>query len=169
MEDAPYSEKWRILEKINKAIPELRLPELAKNEEQKKDLLSRVLTKTHSETGEGIVIYKLDKSLPIKAKAISDYDVKIIGTFPATTGSKYAGNAIGGFVATPEYDHNIKLRIGSGLNDEERRDAFNNPNKYIGQWAKIQGLQKTNTGKIRMPVFKGLRFEKYPGKFFNQK
>ena len=168
MSNAPYSEKWRILQKINKLIPELHLPELAKTKTQKEDLMKRVLKKTHPETGEGIVIYKLDKSIPIKAKAKSDYDVKIIGTFPASPGSKYEGKAIGGFIGIPEYDSKIRLRVGSGLKDEERIDAFKNPDKYIGQWAKVEGLQKTKTGKVRMPVFKGLRFEKYPGKFFNQ-
>jgi len=168
MEDAPYREKWRILEKINKLIPKLRLPELAKTEEQKKALLRKVKDNLHPETGEGVVIYKLNKSLPIKAKAKSDYDVKIIGTFAAKPGSKYDGNAIGGFIAVPEYDENAQIRVGSGLTDEERRDAWAHGDKYVGQWAKVQGLKKTKTGKIRMPVYKGLRFEKYPGKFFNQ-
>ena len=169
MEDAPYNEKWFILEKINKLLPSLHLPELAKTEEQKKALLKKVKDNAHPETGEGVIIYKMDKSLPIKAKAKSDYDVKITGLFPAKPGSKYDQNAIGGFLATPEYDSEAQIRVGSGLTDEERRDAFIHPEKYIGQWAKVQGLKKTKTGKIRMPVYKGLRFEKYPGKFFNQK
>lgn len=166
VEDAPYAEKWRILQKINKVIPELELPELAKTEEQKKALLKSVRDNEHAQTGEGVVIYKMDKSLPIKAKAVGDFDVKITGTFPAKAGSKYDGNAVGGFTAVPEYDKNVEIRIGSGLTDEMRKDAYNEPEKYVGLWAKIKGLQKTKTGKIRMPVFKELRFEKYPGKFF---
>ena len=109
-----------------------------------------------------VVIYKLDKGTPVKAKIKHDYDIMITGVYKAKEGSKYSGKAIGGFVGSPEWNPHLKLQIGSGLNDKMRKDAYKNPNKYIGKWAKVEGAMKyQDSGKIRQPVFKEIRYEKF--------
>lgn len=133
VEDLPYSEKLEMLKNINKHVPELRLPEIARTKMEKMQLLEKIRTGQHPETAEGVVIYELDKALPVKAKMLHDYDAKIIGTFLARPGTKYEGNAVGGFVVAPEYDQKVRVRVGTGISDEIRRDAYNNPSKYIGQ------------------------------------
>jgi hypothetical protein len=161
VEDKPYAEKLLMLKEINRAIPQLKLPELAHTPVQKERLLREIKNKHHPETTEGVVLYNLDKSVPVKAKMHEDYDVRIIGTFKADPASKYHGKGIGGFVVRPEYDQSVTFKVGSGLSDVERKLAYSSPEDYIGQWAKIKGYEKHVSGKIGKPVYLGRRFEKY--------
>lgn len=161
VENAPYREKLEMLKEVQQYIPGIELPELAATPAEKIKLLDRVRMGQHEKTKEGVVVYKLDEAVPIKAKIKSDYDVLITGTYPATPGSKYSGNAIGGFIGIPEGKKNT-IQIGSGLSDELRRAAYQNPERFIGNWAKIEGqLEYEASGKLRMPVFKGFRLDKY--------
>lgn len=161
VENAPYRDKLDMLREVNSYLPEIELPELAYTPDQKVKLLDEIKKKKHSLTEEGVVIYKLDKAVPMKAKVKSDYDVLITGVYPAQPGTKYSGNAIGGFVGIPENGKSV-IQIGSGLSDELRRSAYLNPERFIGNWAKIEGqLQYEDSGKLRMPIFKGFRIDKY--------
>jgi hypothetical protein len=161
VEKSPYKDKLKMLEEISKQIPELEMPPLAKTSQEKLKLKNDIFSGLNPLTREGLVVYKMDESVPYKSKSSEDFDVLIIGVFPAKAGSKYEGNAIGGFIGIPE-NSKVKIRIGSGLSDELRRDAYLNPNKYIGLWAKVLGqMQFARTGKFRVPVFKELRYEKY--------
>ena len=164
VEDKPYAEKLLMLKEINKAIPQLKLPELAYTPTQKQRLLAAIKNKQHPETTEGVVLYNLDKSVPAKAKMHEDYDVRIVGTFEADPTSKYHGKGIGGFVVSPEYDQSVTFKVGSGLSDVERRLAYDKPKDFVGQWAKIKGYEKYVSGKIGKPVYLGRRFEKYRSK-----
>lgn len=156
----PYAQKLHILREINNAIPELTLPELARTQQEKLKLIDDVKHGRHPETKEGVIVYNLDKPTPVKAKVKHDYDVLIVGTYPAAAGSKYHGNAIGGFIGVPE-NRKIRIRIGSGLSDALRRSAYQNPERFIGQWAVVEGQEEFASGKFRMPIFKGFRAEKY--------
>lgn len=161
VEDAPYREKLEMLKEVNSYLPEIELPELAYTPDQKVKLLDEIKKRQHSKTEEGVVIYKLDRSVPIKAKIKGDYDVLITGVYPAQLGSKYSGNAIGGFIGVPEGKKNT-IQIGSGLSDELRRAAYRNPEQFIGNWAKVEGqMEYEASGKLRMPIFKGFRIDKY--------
>lgn len=157
----PYREKFNILRKIQQFIPQLRLTELAYSVGDKLKLIDRIKSGKHPETDEGIVVYDLDSPIPTKAKIKHDFDMLITGVFGATKGSKYEGKAVGGFVGYPEGNKNVTLRVGSGLNDALRIDAYNNPEKFIGQWAKIESPKKLKTGKYRQPIFKEIRYEKF--------
>jgi len=162
VEDKPYEEKLEMLKEITSKIPQLELPPLATTQQEKLKLKDEILAGKNPLTKEGIIIYKKKEPVPYKAKLEEDYDVLITGVFPASPGSKYEGNAIGGFIGIPENAPKTKIKIGSGLSDELRRDAYLNPNKYIGMWAKVSGqMQYGKTGKIRMPIFKGFRYDKY--------
>jgi hypothetical protein len=160
VEKASYSEKLRMLEEITTEVPELEMPRIARTQQEKMKLKDDILSGRHPQTKEGIVVYKLNEAIPYKSKSEEDFDVLITGVFPASPGSKYEGNAIGGFIGIPE-NSRTKVRIGSGLSDELRRSAYMNPNRYIGLWAKVKGQMRYPTGKIRMPIFKELRYEKY--------
>ena len=152
VEKRPYSEKLEMLKQINKLVPELQLPELAQTTEEKKRLYDMIRDNKHPQTSEGVVIYKNESSVPIKAKKVKDYDIEITGVFPASAGSKYDGRAIGGFLGKYEGD-GPEIRVGGGLSDELRKDAYKNPRKYVGKYARIKALQKFESGKFRMPTF----------------
>lgn len=161
VENRPYREKLEMLKEISSKIPELEMPPLAVTQTEKMKMKQDIISGTYPLTREGIVVYKMDESIPYKSKSDEDFDVLITDVFPASSGSKYEGSAVGGFVGIPE-NTKTKIRIGSGLSDELRRDAYFNPNKYIGNWAKVRGhMQYAKTGKIRMPIFKEFRVEKY--------
>jgi ATP-dependent DNA ligase len=160
VEGRPYSEKLEMLKQINKLVPELKLPELAQTTEEKKRLYEMIRDNKHPQTSEGVVIYKHNQSVPIKAKKVKDYDVEITGVFPASLGSKYDGRAIGGFLGKYE-GQGPEIRIGGGLTDELREAAYMNPRKYVGRYARIKALQKFESGKFRMPTFLDWRYEKY--------
>jgi hypothetical protein len=121
-----------MLQEISRRIPQLKMMELARTQGEKLKLIDQIKHKKHKETEEGIVVFNLNNPTPVKAKIASDYDVLITGTFPAKPGTKYHGNAIGGFLGRPE-NSNIIIRIGSGLTDQIRRSAYTNPEKYAGQ------------------------------------
>jgi hypothetical protein len=163
VEDLPYREKLSILKDINKKIPALKIPKLAKTKESKKNLIESIKSKSHPETDEGVVIYDLEKAIPIKAKVRHDYDVFIKDVFEGK--GKYKGKAAGGFIGsrTPQGEANV--RVGSGLNDEIRKDIYKNPDKYLGQWIKVYAQSEYPSGKLRMPVFKEFRdYEKWTNK-----
>lgn len=161
VENAPYREKLEMLREVNSYLPALELPELASSSEQKIKLLDDIKSHRHPLTEEGVVVYKLNESVPTKAKIKGDYDVLITGIVAATPGSKYAGNAIGAFLGIPEGGKSV-IQIGSGISDELRRAAYQNPERFIGNWAKVEGQTLYEaSGKLRMPIFKGFRIDKY--------
>jgi len=161
VEKMPYEEKLKMLKEISTKIPELEMPPLAITQQEKMKLKDDIISGRYPLTSEGIVVYKTKEAIPYKSKSNEDFDVLITGVFAAKPGSKYEGNAIGGFVGIPE-NTRTKIRIGSGLSDELRREAYLNPNKYIGLWAKVTGnMQYAKSGKLRMPIFKEFRYEKY--------
>lgn len=55
--------------------------------------------------------------------------------------------------------------VGSGWSDEQRREIFNNPDRYIGKIIEVQYFEiskdsKTKLESLRFPVFKGFRDDK---------
>jgi len=160
VEKSPYEEKLKMMKEVSEKIPELEMPPMAYTQQEKMKLKDDVLSGKHPLTREGIVVYKTKEAVPYKSKSNEDFDVLITGVFSASPGSKYEGNAIGGFVGIPE-NSKTKIRIGSGLSDELRREAYLNPNHFIGLWAKVTGHQQYRSGKLRVPIFKEFRYEKY--------
>ncbi len=159
--DAPYKEKFKMLEEVNQDIPQLKLPELSWTEKAKNILLSSIGLGTHKQTDEGVVIYSLDKSVPIKAKKKKDYDVFIQDVFEGK-GRLQEKDLAGGFVASRTPEGEPIVRIGGGFSDELRSEIKKNPDKFVGKWAKVYALSEFPSGKLRMPIFKEMReYEKY--------
>ena len=160
VEDKPYFDKLEMLKEIHRLVPDLKLPYLAKTIKEKEKLYSQIANSKHPQTTEGIVVYNMDESVPTKAKKVKDYDVEVVGIFPASSGSKYDNKAIGGFIGKFE-GKGPEIRIGGGLSDELREEAFKNPRKFIGRYAKVKAQSKLPSGKLRMPIFQDWRYEKY--------
>lgn len=89
----------------------------------------------------------------IKVKPEETLDLPIIGTYPATPGSKYdQAGMIGGILV----DYQGKpQKIGSGLSDDQRR----NPPTGV---AEVMFHEITPDGMLREPRLKAIRADKYP-------
>lgn len=167
MEDEPYGKKLDILKEISEKIPSVNLPPLAESTEEKKQLMTQMLSGDHPLSTEGLVVYNRNKPRPTKVKATEDWDMKITGTFPAQPGTKYEDSHIGGFegiIQNPKGIPNRKIKVGTGLDDELRKDAYENPEDYIGEWAKIKSQHIHDSGLHQAPVLLEIRSEKYPNK-----
>ena len=157
----PYSEKLHILQNITKEIPELKMPELAATSQEKRKLLKSISSGRHPLTSEGVVIYNLDQPVPEKAKLFKDYDVRIHDIFPGE--GKYKGIGAGGFTYSHVGNNTIVGRVGTGFNDEMRRQMFKNPEVFRGLIVRVISQEKLpKTHALRMPVYKDIRSESWP-------
>ena len=153
----PYSEKLQLLKRITSSVPGLKMPPLAISPEQKKELVRQIMDKKHPMTSEGVVVYDLNASVPMKAKIQEDYDVHIKDVFPGE--GKYKGIAAGGFTYSHTPDGPAVGRVGSGFDDETRKRMWEKPEEWKGQVARVWAQQKLPSGALRMPVFKDVRSE----------
>jgi len=155
----PYAEKLQILKQITAAVPQLKMPPLHTTEDSKFELMKDIKAGKHPLTGEGVVVYKLNESIPLKSKLQQDYDVFIRGVFPGE--GKYKGKAAGGFTYSFKPAGKIIGKVGTGLSDTMRTDLWKQPKKYTGSVARIFAQQQLPSGSLRMPVFKDIRSEKF--------
>ena len=107
-------------------------------------------------TREGVVVYNKDKAIPTKAPFKKTTELRVIGFFPPTKGSKYEGKAVGGYLGQ-ESDNRPVVRVGSGLSDALRTDMAQNPKKYVGNLSTIEFRARLRSGKFRVPIHKGMR------------
>jgi DNA ligase-1 len=55
----------------------------------------------------------------------------------------------------------LQVGVGSGFTDEERRDIWNNQDKYLGMQIEVQYQEKiAKTGSLRFPTVKSIRYDK---------
>jgi hypothetical protein len=156
----PYAEKLKILQAITREVPELKMPPLATNINDKQQLISEVSAGIHPLSQEGVVIYNLDKPVPTKAKIFNDYDVRIRDIFPGE--GKYKGRGAGGFTYSHKGSNKVIGRVGSGFNDQMREQMFNDPRQFTGLVARVISQEKLPSGALRVPVFKDIRSESWP-------
>ena len=111
---------------------------------------------------EGVVLVNANNPLFggdwYKDKKRIDYDLKIVGVTPGT--GKYAGKGIGAFIVE-DASGRYRAKVGIGLSDHIRRDAYLHSNKYVGKIAKIQALELTRNS-LRHPKFLGLEDKTVP-------
>lgn len=138
LENAPFSEKLKVLDEVGKALAGLDLPEIASTPEEKISLLNRVRLGKHPLTDEGYVLVDKDKaSTPIKAKFNPDYDVyvrKIHAAISSKTGEPHERAGAFSYSWTP--DGPIVGTVG-GFKHEEAKDMLQNPDSYVGRVAKV--------------------------------
>ena len=100
--------------------------------------------------------FKRSKTL-LKLKVMNSCDLKIIG-FEEGDG-KYKGT-LGNIVC--DYK-GFKLGVGTGFNDGQRKEIWNNRDKYLNRIVEIQYFEETNNEdgglSLRFPVFKCFREE----------
>ena len=156
----PYAEKLHILQNITRDVPELKMPELATTSQEKRKLLKSISSGKHPLTSEGVVVYNLGKPVPEKAKLFHDFDVRIHDIFPGE--GKYKGTGAGGFTYSHVGNNTVVGRVGSGFNDQLRREMFATPEQFRGAVVRVLAQEKLPSGALRMPVYKDIRSESWP-------
>lgn len=156
VENAPYSEKLRILEEVQSKVPRLQLPPTARDTAEKVKLFGQIQSGQHPVTSEGVIIWNLNDSRPTKAKFRPDVDVEVVGV---TKGEGKHEGRIGALqVRLPGKD--AITHVGTGFSDTLREDIAKDPQKYIGRVAKVHTMQVFPSGKLRAPSFGGWHLEK---------
>ena len=150
-----YKDKLMILNNIAIKYPNFKLPPIAHTPDEKRMMLSDIKAGKHPLTREGVVIYNKNLSVPIKAPLVKSTELKILGFFPSKS-SKFNGQTVGGYVGS-ESSAGAQIRVGSGLDDETRKDMYQNPDKYIGNLTTITYKDRLSSGKFRVPIHKHMR------------
>ncbi|AUR84819.1 nucleic acid-binding, OB-fold protein [Vibrio phage 1.063.O._10N.261.45.C7] len=118
---------------------------------------------------EGSIVKDMDKSWKdvgkpsfcIKLKRKEPADLKVVGIFMAEEGSKYEG-MLGGFICESECGE-IKVRVGSGFNDDDRvkyLEEDNFPPIIEVEYDSITEDKKTKQKSLFLPIFKRPRYDK---------
>jgi hypothetical protein len=158
-ENVSYQDRIKLLEEIldnlDKSRFEIIYPVEGKDEIIK--LWHSVSSKQHPLTEEGIVIYP-EKGLPLKVKSLKEKDVYIRDIYRGT--GKYE-NAAGGFMYSLTPDGPIVGNVGTGFDDEFRKELWENKEDYIGRRARVKFIEQLPSGALRAPVFLSLH-EDYP-------
>lgn len=157
----PYRRKLSILEEIIQDIPYFELPPMARTPKEKKKLFEDIVAGRVPETEEGVVAWNMEQYAPAaRIKIRPDYDVYIREFYDARPGTKYEGNAVGGFLYSHEPDGPIVGRVGAGLSDKLRRKMYENPGSYTGAVATVTAQGKFKSGALRAPSFSEWHLDK---------
>lgn len=154
VEDAPFSEKQKMLEEAVKEAPWLKLPRTATTPDEKAKLYSDIHKHHEPSTQEGLVEWDVNKPEPVKAKFKQDQDVYIREIFPET-GKKRHGLA-GGFAYSLTPKGEIAGRVGTGFSHEMKKDMLERPQLYVGLKARME-TARGHAG--RQPSFMGLHLD----------
>jgi hypothetical protein len=156
MEQAPYSEKLKVLEEVQSKIPRLAIPPMARSSDEKVDLFSQIQSGKHPLTNEGVVVWKLDSPRPTKAKFRPDVDAEVVGVTPGQ--GKHTGRVGALRVRLPGRE--AITNVGTGLSDALRTEIAKDPSLFIGRVAKVRTQQVFPSGRLRAPSFSEWHIEK---------
>lgn len=153
-------------------IVTLAFNETVTNEQDLQDLYDYALSKGE----EGLIIrdpdgpYKygrstLNQGIMLKMKPVEDAEARVI-RFEELMHNGDAGNSkklenlfggdkLGALVC--ETEDGVQFKLGSGFDDEQRKEIWYNQSKYLGKLATYKYQNLTPAGKPRFPVFKGFR------------
>lgn len=96
----------------------------------------------------GDAIYEPKRSYAwMKMKACETIDVKVLRLEEGT--GKYVG-MLGAFVVDVD---GVEVNVGSGITDDLRKEAWANPNDWIGHMIEVDYHEKTPDGSLRHPRF----------------
>ena len=162
MRKAPYGEKRRIMELIAKNNHDFHLPDTAFTSKAKESLLSRMLSKKHPQSKEGLVIHDIDSpERPFaKAKMVDHHDVYVTSIFHEEGVKADRKPMAGGFTYAWEPDGKTVGKVGTGFNHKMKIDMMNNPDNYIGRVAKVKALDVSKNKVLVKPSFDGWHVEK---------
>ena len=151
----PYGEKINILEEIQRKLPQLKLPVMAKTPREKRRLYDAVKAGKQPHTTEGWVIWDLNSDIPIKAKLKNDKELYVQGF---EEGKGRLTGKLGKLVATAdEAGIGAETRVGGGFTDFEREQIWKNKSKFKGLPITVEFQEELPSGKLRMPIFKTFR------------
>ena len=120
---------------------------------QAKRLVDSIRAGKYVPTKEGVVVYRQGQPT-LKSKNIEDFDVIIRDIFPADTkGEPRAG----GFMYSYPGSDKIVGRVGTGMDHAMLKDMLANPQKYIGQTARVHSQEKLPSSALRSPGFIALK------------
>jgi hypothetical protein len=147
---APYTDKLRLLRRVEELIPDLKVPETVSNPDDKARLISAIKQGDHPDTREGVVVWNTKKPLATRAKLRPDYDVYVRSVIPGT--GKYSDRMGAlGYSVTPNGP--IVGRVGTGFSDAMRKKIWDNKDKYMGKAVTVRAQQQYRTGALRTPSF----------------
>lgn len=152
VEDAPYSEKRRMLGEVIKQAPWLSLPRTATTPDEKRRLIKDIKAGKEPSTDEGVIEWAYDKSVPRKSKFLQERDVVVRSVFPES-GTKRRGTMAGGFEFSYTKDGPIIGRVGTGMSHTMKTDLLRNPSKYVGLTARIKMQRAPEHYAPRAPSF----------------
>jgi ATP-dependent DNA ligase len=158
--DKTYQERKELLKEYLKHLPKNKFT-IAQGTNipgDAKKLYKQISKGEHPDTKEGVVVHTPKEVL--KWKAMPESDVHIHSFFPAEKGSKYDGNAVGGFRYSNEAGGPVVGRVGSGIDDAMRKLMHEHPEWFLHRIAKIKSQEKHQSGAHRAPVFLGLHEDK---------
>ena len=155
----PYRDRFELIRKIVKKLPDTHIPPFATEPKHKLSLLDLIRKGKLKETTEGAVLWPLNdpNARPIKAPFRPLFDVYIR---KIERGQGKYQNAAGAVYYSWTPHGRIVGRIGTGFTDAERKDMLQNPEKYIGRVAKVTAKGKHPSGALREPAFQEWHLEK---------
>lgn len=116
---------------------------------------------------EGIMIKAVDASYQykrtnhtLKLKPVKFYDLEVVELEEGKEGTKYEG-----MMGSAVVDYNgVKVYVGGGWSDEQRKYFWDNPNELIGKVIEVKGQDDTDnqqgTNSIRFPRVNKIRTDK---------
>lgn len=133
----PTEEKYKIINEISQKFPVIENP---------LEVEKRILFP------EGKVVWR--DGTPYKLKNRPDFDVFARSIFPDKNGKR-----AGGFEYSLSPDGPIIGRVGTGWNNEEKKDMLNNMSSYVGRLATIYSQEQLPSGAYRAPSFKSWKIQ----------
>lgn len=175
--EIPYRQKLEIMKQIKKITGgKIEIP--PGTTRSKRKYYEKIVSRPAEgrSRGEGVVLKHLDKpvrygrsdedlntSSPdwIKVKDSNTWDKVIVGLIPGE--GRFANCGIGAILYGDSPDGPVIGRCGSGITDKQRKDMFENPEKFIGQVVEIAAeTESPKTGTLLKPRFVRLRTDKDP-------
>ena len=154
--DSPVYKSRGIIQQALKVLPPdvFHEPEYAFTEPKKRRMWKMITEGRNPLTHEGVVATPVEGGIPSKVKPVESHDVYIREFFPGE--GRLADRAVGGFKYSLTPDGPVVGEVGSGLDDEVRKDMFHTPQKYVGRVAKLEAQEQFISGALRAPVYKNL-------------
>jgi superfamily II DNA or RNA helicase len=165
MENAPFSEKLKVLREAERSLRDVEVPEIAEYPEDKANLIASIADGSHPLTEEGVVAVDKTQHRYTKAKFTPDFDVYVRKVHPAISGKTGEPHDRAGAISyswTP--DGPIVGQLG-GFKHTEAKDMLENSDKYVGRAAKVKAMKvftdKDGTpGALFQPRFKEWHLDK---------
>ena len=162
--DVPFADEYnRIIAHFGKKEEKISwyttdLPNILLIKQVKDDRFEELQEARYKNNWEGIMVrngeapYEYKRSSNIrKIKDMQDTEVKLVDMEEGTGKLK---DSLGALIA--DYQ-GFKLKIGSGLSEEQRKEYWNNRDKYIGKYIKVKYFEKTTNQQggqsLRFPIF----------------